>query len=254
MCYSVAYLEKKLTKLVERYQGLLPPGWKNQLLEFDKPSDPPVYYFVSGFSHPALPVFAKESLYQFAWGLIPSWAKDESFAKKIRTGTLNAVGETVYEKPSFRNSIRSRRGLLPVSGFFEWHEYQGKKYPYFIRLVKEGLFSLACIHDAWTNPTTGEIMNTFSIVTCPANPLMEIIHNKKKRMPLILDDASIQNWLNPETSKQAVEALIKPYDETKMTAYPVSRMLNYARNQRNSPEAIEPIAYPGLPPLPIPKA
>ncbi len=250
MCYSLAYLEKKLTKLVERYRGLLAPGWEKELLKSENPADLPVYYFVSGFSHPVLPVLTHDGLFLYSWGLIPFWAKDESFAKKIRIGTLNAVGKTVFDKPSFRKSIRSRRGLLPVSGFFEWREYQGKKYPYFISLRKEGLFSLACIHDSWTNPATGEIINTFSIITCPANPLMEIIHNKKMRMPLILEDEASRKWLNPTTDKQVLETMIKPYDEQKMTAYPVSRMLNYTRNPRNTPEAIEAFEYPELPELP----
>ncbi len=252
MCYSIAFLEKKQTRLLERYNSLLAPDWKSNTLKSEKPAELPVYYFVNGFAHPNLPIVTKQGLFLCSWGLIPFWAKDETFANKIRSGTLNAVGETVYKKPSFRNSIRSRRGLLPVNGFFEWREYQGKKYPYFIHLTKDGLFSLACIYDTWSNPTTGEIMNTFSIITCPANPLMEIIHNKKRRMPLILDDEAAQLWINPETGRQTVEAIIKPYDGKEMTAYPVSRMLNYARNLRNTPEAIEAFEYhelPGLPPF-----
>ena len=43
------------------------------------------------------------------WGLIPRWAKDESIGNKL----INARGETVEEKPSFRDAFERRR-VLPV--------------------------------------------------------------------------------------------------------------------------------------------
>ena len=50
------------------------------------------------------------------WGLVPSWAKDE----KIGARMINARGETVAEKPSFRSAVKSRRCLIPADGFYEW--------------------------------------------------------------------------------------------------------------------------------------
>ncbi len=248
MCYSVAYLEKKLSKLVERYKNILPPGWESQNIQTKNSTELPVYYFVSGFSHPILNILTEHGLEHLNWGLIPFWVRNDIQAKKIRVGTLNAVGETVFEKPSFRASIRSKRCLLPVSGFFEWREFAGKKHPYFIHKNNKEIFSLGCIYDTWTDSETGEIHKTFSIITTPANPLLAIIHNRKKRMPLIIGMQDEKQWLNPTLSEKQVKDLIKPYSGN-LEAYTVSQMLNYSRNDRNIPDAVNPYQYADLPVL-----
>ncbi len=250
MCYSVAFLENKLSKLIARYKHVLPPDWKDEPLQTASDDSLPVHYFISGFAHPLLPVINKEGLQTFYWGLIPFWVKDEATAIKLRKGTLNAVGETVFEKPSFRSSIGTNRCLLPVSGFFEWREYRGTKYPYFIQLRGDAPFSLGCLHDSWTNRQTGEVLNTFSIITTPANSLMTLIHNRKKRMPLILDKDAERQWLDTSLNATQIRAIIKPLPSEKLKAFTVSRMLNYARNHRDVPEAVEPFEYPELPQLP----
>lgn len=250
MCYSVAYLEKKQSRLIERYRNMLPPEWKDPSYTINKADELPVYYFLSAFVHPSLPVITAGGVRLMEWGLIPFWVKDEDKASKIRKGTLNAVGETVFEKPSYRGTIRSKRCILPVSGFFEWRDYKGKKYPYYISVKNQDLFSLACIFDSWTNKQSGEIIDSFSIITTPANRMMEVIHNRKKRMPLILPLESEQVWIDPHLDEQEILRLIKPVDSNQMEAYPVSRRLNYAGNDRNTPEAIREQNYPELPVIP----
>ncbi len=79
----------------------------------------PVYYFVSGFAHPRLPIVKHDGIFLYQWGLIPFWVKDEEVAKLSQQRTLNAVGETVFSKPSFKNSIATKRCLLGVNGFYE---------------------------------------------------------------------------------------------------------------------------------------
>jgi len=249
MCYSIAFMEKKASKLAARYQGLLPPGWKGQLASEDGDDVLPSYYFVSGFAHPELPVFGRDGMMPASWGLIPHWVKDRDLADKLRNGTLNAVGETVFEKPSFRKSIRTQRCVLPVDGFFEWRAWQDKKYPYFIYPDGDDMFTLGCLYDLWTDKVTGEMIQTFSIITTPANPLLAIIHNQKKRMPLILPRDAEAAWVDPDTPHNLVKEMIRPADEQGIQAHPVSRKLNYARQDRNTPEAVEPASYPELPTL-----
>lgn len=247
MCYSVAYLEKKLSKLVSRYSSLLPPEWQSGNFDTPPAGELPVYYFVSGFTHPHLPIFTASGLKLASWGLIPFWVKTPEAATKLRTGTLNAVGETVFDKPSFRGSIRQKRCILPVSGFYEWREYRGTKYPYYIQSHDGTLMSLGCIHDEWTNRQSGEIINSFSIITTPANELLEVIHNRKKRMPLILPPAIESEWLTYQLNNEEIKALIKPLDHNLLKAHTVSRHLNNSRNKRDTPEAIEPVNDPELP-------
>ncbi len=249
MCYSIAFLETKINKLAERYQELLPFRWQDQLASGLLARELPAYYFVSGFSHPQLPLVTHEGIQVSGWGLIPHWTKNREVAEKRRSGTLNAVGETVFDKPSFRKSIRTGRCLLGVSGFFEWREFNNKKYPYFIYPKNDDLFSLGCIVDQWTDKDTGEVMSTFSIITTPANPLMAEIHNRKRRMPLIIPPEALRGWTDPRSSKEDVAGLICPMDQGHMQAHTVSRMLNYSRKERNTPEALRAVKYPELPPL-----
>jgi len=80
----------------------------------------------------------------------------------------------------------TKRCLVLADGFYEWREEGGKKYPYYISLTSNDAFALAGIWDKWLNSRTGEMKETFSIITTRANPLLERIHNTRKRMPVIL--------------------------------------------------------------------
>jgi len=248
MCFTVALVRNNKLITAERYYNELPikgikPEVGTPLFSDDIRETIPQYYLVSGFSHPRLPIVKPDGIFLYEWGLIPSWIKDAEAAKDIRTKTLNAVGETVFEKPSYRKSIASQRCLLGISAFYEWREVKGAKYPYLIHATGNEIFSLGAIYDSWINKETGEIRNTFSILTTPANPLMEKIHNLKKRMPLILSPRDEMQWIDPSLKPNQINALIKPYDENDMTAYTISRAANNARNNRNMPEIMEKVEY-----------
>ncbi len=242
MCYNISYIEKQLDKYAKRYSNVLPPKWKiNNII-----NELPVFYFVSGFSHPELPVIKHDGTSLFEWGLIPHWTKNAQYANEIKSKTLNAIGETVFEKPSFKSSIKSKRCLLGINGFFEWHTYNNKKYPFFIKSINNEMFSLGCIYDSWTDKNTGEVKNTFSIITTPANDLLGKIHNVKKRMPLIICKDDEPKWIDDKLNEKQINKLIKPNSELNLNAYPVSRFLNYSKNDRNTIKAVEKIEYPEL--------
>jgi putative SOS response-associated peptidase YedK len=151
----------------------------------------------NGFTFPYTPVISsknKNKMALFQWGLIPNWSKEKS----IQQYTLNAKIETLDEKPSFKNSIQ-QRCLIVADGFMEWQwlDKKGKtKQQYHITLPNQDAFAFAGIWSEWVNPSTGEIINTYSMVTTEANPLMSEIHNTKKRMPVILTPQNEQDWLN----------------------------------------------------------
>src|SRR5690554_5461230 len=137
---------------------------------------------ISGFDFPLLPVLKNDdpSVFKFLkWGLIPHWAKDE----EIRKNTLNAKLETIDEVASFKN-INEQRCILPVTGFYEWKwlDSKGKrKEKYLIQLEKENIFGLAGLYSSWTNPKSGIVVDSFSLLTTKANEIMAEIHNIKKR-------------------------------------------------------------------------
>jgi len=214
--------------------------------------DPETYkpiYSVLAFKFPAWPVVTNTEpalLQQFHWGLIPSWARTREDADRIKAGTINARAETAFEKPSFKHCMQSRRCLVPSTGFFEWRSFKSKKYPYFITLSSADVFSMAGIWDSWTDRQTGEILSTFSILTVAANPLMAKIHNVKQRMPVLLPAAQERRWLDESLSKDAVLALCAPFDENRMNAHTVSRLITSRTENSNVPEVQKKFKYPEL--------
>lgn len=207
----------------------------------------PVYHS-SAFSLPKHPIICSEDpeRIRFAtWGLIPGWTKDLKSASSIRLKTLNARSETVFEKPSFRSAVRENRCLIPVSGFFEFREVNGKKFPYHIRMKDGRLFSLAGIYEDWEE-APGKKIRTFSIVTTDANELMARIHNTKKRMPVVLSKDEESIWIDVESSIKDLKELLKPYPGDDLEAYPVSRALSGKNEDSNLPFILEEVDYPEL--------
>lgn len=184
--------------------------------------------FLSAFTKPYLPVITsrENDVIQICqWGLIPSWVKDEKTADKISNATYNAKSETLWEKPSFRNAAKYKRCLVLAHGFFEWHTAPDLKIPYYIKRKDDKPFAFAGLHEDWTNPVTGEIFKTFSIITTMANPLLEKIHNTKKRMPVMLQAEREQQWIDPENSKDNLEKLLTPFPDSELMAYSISRKI-----------------------------
>ncbi len=177
------------------------------------------------------------------WGLVPNWIKNINNAKKIQNKTMNARCETLFEKPSFKSAIEKRRCIIPVDGFFEWRYYDGKNYPYYIYLTGHKIFSIAGIWDVWKNPDT-EIENcSFSLITCPANNMMEKIHNKKKRMPVILSRDIENNWIKRFLSKNEIERMLKPYNLDDLQAHTISRLITQRNKQKNNSDVIKQFDY-----------
>jgi putative SOS response-associated peptidase YedK len=207
MCYYTDQQSSKNT-LEKRFEAFA----KFQELELAKGKQ-------SGFNRPALPVITqgKPDLIQLMpWGLVPSWA-DEQQAKELPSKTLNAKTETVFEKASFEPSIYKQRCLVLVDGFFEWQHIGKEKIEYEIGLTQDGPFALAGIYAIWRNPRSQQLEPSFSILTTPANELMEEIHNTKKRMPLILPFESEKEWINGMPTEQ-IKSYFKPFPSTKMRA------------------------------------
>lgn len=206
-------------------------------------------YYVNSFSIPKMPVITNTDSKHFQffyWGLIPFWVKNEEDAEKIRNQTMNARGETLFEKPSFRSSIKNKRCLIPADGFFEWRYLLGKNYPYFIYLKDKQLFSFAGLWDEWRNPVTREIIHTYSIITCEPNSLLKKIHNKKKRMPVILPRDKQQKWIDNSLHREEIKDLLAPYPDEKMQAHTISRLITSKNKDRNIQEVIKPYSYPEL--------
>jgi putative SOS response-associated peptidase YedK len=174
----------------------------------DNPSDFKQQDYINGFAYPENPVIIDEKptiITHYNWGLIPAWAKDE----EIRKYTLNAKIETVNEKPSFKNSV-NKRCLVIANGYFEWQwlDPKGtKKQKYELCLPDEELFAFAGLYSHWVDKNTGELKNTYTILTTEASPLLAEIHNHNKRMPVVLKREDETKWLQHEP----IEHFAYPY-------------------------------------------
>lgn len=196
-------------------------------LDFDSPR----YNVAPGQLMPSVVNGGKEadynSLEMMKWGLVPSWAKDPRIGNKM----INARAETVLEKPSYRKPLQSKRCLVPVSGFYEWHDTRATssgrgKAPYHIYLKDEPVFALAGLYDTWLDPN-GESLDSYTIITTSANNFMERLHH---RMPVILAQNAEEEWLDPMTPISRLVSLMEPFATDKMVAIPVSSRLNNVRN------------------------
>ena len=143
---------------------------------------------------------------------------------------INARGETVAEKPSFRSAFKNRRCLILADGYFEW-ESRGPgrpKQPYYITLADEQPFAMAGIWETWRSPE-GDKVETCSIITTNANELTQPIHD---RMPVVLQPSDYPLWLNVrQTDRNALEALLSPYPANRMRFTPVDTIVNNPRNE-----------------------
>jgi putative SOS response-associated peptidase YedK len=163
----------------------------------------------------------------FVWGLIPSWAKDPSIGNRM----INARAETLAEKPSFRGALKYHRCLIFADGFYEWQTQPGSKtkIPLFIHLKSGVPFAFAGLWDEWQSPDGSEVRSA-TIITTEPNELMACVHN---RMPVILNQHSYTQWLNPAPqASNILQDLLVPYSSEDMESYPVSTLVNSPGNDR----------------------
>lgn len=213
------------------------------------------HFHLNGFAHPKLLVFTNEEPQVpsfFTWGLIPSWCKDEASASLLANQTLNARAESIFEKPAFRESARSKRCLVYIDGFYEYHHFKGKSFPFYFSMKNDMPIILAGLWDSWTNKQSGEIVHTVSIITTRANALMARIHNNPKqlepRMPAILSRDKQDQWLQPVQSAldlDKLKQLLLPFPQEALQCWTVSKLKGKNASGDN-PSAIVEVIYPEL--------
>jgi len=124
------------------------------------------------------------------WSLTPRWSKELS----LKYPTFNARSETATEKPTFRESAKKHRCLIPASGYFEWVTNGATKTPYFISLANQHVFAFAGLYSWWTNPETGQVTATTTILTKDSTGSLSDLHD---RMPVLVPPDAYDQWLDP---------------------------------------------------------
>ena len=159
------------------------------------------------------------------WGLVPFWAKDPSIGNRM----INARAETLAEKPAYKSAYEKRRCLILADGFYEWRKEATGKTPNFISLANGQPFAFAGLWEAWTDRSTGESLQTTTIVTTAASEFLKDLHD---RMPVILQPDTASAWLSGDTNVVNAVTASPP----QLQAWPVGGNVNDSRNE--GPELI----------------
>ncbi|QCS41538.1 SOS response-associated peptidase [Natrinema versiforme] len=202
----------------------------------------PRYNMAPGQELPVITNEESETFQRLEWGLVPSWADDDS------GGLINARAESVDEKPSFEAAYERRRCLVPGDGFYEWVETDEGKQPYRVGFEDDRVFGMAGLWERWEPETTqtgldafgGGVdddaesgpLETFTIITTEPNDLVSELHH---RMAVILEPDAERRWLSGDAGREVLE----PHSADGMEAYPVSTAVNDPGT--DEPSLVEPL-------------
>jgi len=182
------------------------------------------------------PVFVSNSALKIMrWGLVPSWAEDETTGYKM----INARAETIAERPAFRSCLQSRRCAIPADSFFEWRKNGKPKQPFrFLRADQEP-FLFAGLWDRWRKQD-GSFLHSFTIITVEPNELVRPLHD---RMPAILNSEGAAAWLaQGNLNRDWLSQFLSPFPAKEMTSYAIDTRINDAN--WDDPDCIKPFIEP----------
>jgi putative SOS response-associated peptidase YedK len=208
-----------------RYVILSPPEAMRQAFDYaEQPNFPPRFNIAP--TQPVPVVIRENGARHFRlmrWGLIPAWVKDpRQFALVI-----NARAETVLDKPAFKNAMKRRRCLLPADGYYEWHQSEGRKRPFFIRPGNGALIAFAGLVETWVGPN-GEELDTVAIVTTAAHGGLASLH---PRVPVTIAPSDYARWLDGDaTDAGEAMALLRAPDDGEFVWHEVSTRVNRVAN------------------------
>ncbi|MGB0597701.1 MAG: SOS response-associated peptidase [Rubripirellula sp.] len=168
------------------------------------------------------------------WGLVPPWAKDLAIGNRM----INARGETVDTKASFKKPLAAHRCLIPADGYYEWTKTETGKQPHLIELIKGGPFAMAGLWDVNRSfAEDGQPIRSCTIITTQANQTTAHVHD---RMPVILNPTDFQRWLDPGfRDLTKLKQLLQPASESLLKTTLVSRHVNNVRHE--DPTCVDPI-------------
>jgi putative SOS response-associated peptidase YedK len=242
MCFHISTIHK--TKKIEEH-------FKVKLnTEEVRPLFDTQHYHLNGFAHPNMLVIPQEKsdvLAPGVWGMVPSHKSSQDIKDYYKEavkygGGLNAQSEKLFQHYLYRESAMTRRCIIPVSGFFEPHEHNKKKYPFYIQDQERQPLSLAGVYSV-----IGTYI-TFTILTKAASPLFEKIHNLKKRQPVILSEEQTQSWLAHDLNQEDIKDIIHAkYPESSLEVYTVSKDLFSPKSDSNVESIINKVKHPEFP-------
>jgi putative SOS response-associated peptidase YedK len=159
--------------------------------------------------------FGELALTAMRWGLVPEWRRGEPELQPL----MNVQGEAIAESADWRRLLNTQRCIVPTDQFYEWKRVASvKTREYTFKLRSGQPLMIAALWGRSPSPT-GRTTESFAYVTCPANRMISLIHD---RMPAILDDAGVATWLNPDASLESLLALLQPLASIELEMRPAT--------------------------------
>jgi putative SOS response-associated peptidase YedK len=185
---------------------------------------------------PADVVVAKDGAHELVrmrWGLVPFWWSKP--LKELRLATFNARVETVTTKSFFREPFKTRRCLMPLSGYYEWQDKSDGKQPhYFTARDGSPLVTAAGLWDEWKNRETGERIKSCTMIITQPNAFVAEVHD---RMPVLLQPDQFDHWLSGDMSVDE----LKPAPDNYLQRWAVSKRVNSSKADKDDATLIEPV-------------
>lgn len=163
------------------------------------------------------------------------WGHFASFAPgSPPTFLINARSETALQKRTFARAMNERRCLIPADGFFEWkRDGKGRsQQAYYFQRAGGEAYVMAGL--SW--PAEGDQPARYIVLTTAPNELLQPIHD---RMPVILTEDGAKQWIDRSLTGEQARPLCVPFPGAEMTSYPVSSIVNSAKN--DVPECVVPV-------------
>ncbi len=205
------------------------------------------YFLNDGFTHDKvyiIPMNEPEHWYPAKWGLVPAYSSPEDFYNNRKYNTLNARDDKIFDSRMYGQPVREGRCLIFADGFFEPHHTGKESQPYFCYLEESENFEHRSIFTfAGIYTTDGKGSYYTSLVTVDANPLFEKVHNKARRMPMVLDRKYEHEWIQNGQPDHVIKDIMHEGFTTKsFTAHPV---INYRLKKnweiKNTEKVIQPV-------------
>lgn len=175
--------------------------------------------------------YERRYVHHAKWGLVNRWAHDN----KQAAAAINAKAETVESRSTFREAFAQRRCVIAADGFYEWTGPKNHRQPQWIHPREGSLILFAGLYESWF-PARNQPELTFTIITCDANETLSPIHD---RMPVILDEAAAEDWMNPrEPQPSSLKRLLVPAPKDLLAITTASPLANSVKN--DGPELLQP--------------
>jgi putative SOS response-associated peptidase YedK len=202
-------------------------------------------FYENGFDYFPTPIITAgepDKFKMFHWGFYKN-----RISINPQINTLNCISEEMWDKATFKEAVeKGQRCLIPVTAFYEWRwlDEAGKvKIPYLVTWRDQQVRSMGGLYMRGKDPVTGEFYYSYTILTCPANTVMQYVHNHKKRQPVFINREDEKAWLDRSLSKSDVMQLCQTNNDPAMRAITISKLLTTNDIDRNVPQVMKPFNY-----------